>query len=692
MANNFGRSIEDKVVVSSIATTAGYMPRDLAPLQLGIFDGDTYVLSPSALPVNILLAVGSPHIGEQSVGGLLGNFANVNQINVSYKSGIFRAADVVQIDHQKAVTVTKHQISYLGYDGITLCKGIFFQCGKTYDLALDLSGQPVQQITGRADYTEIFSVKTDDCAVCPSGCLSNDQQVKYLNTLCSEINTNSVLSNRYIKASPVVKYCTPPPTIPKVWYAKFQVSACDGGDVAALATVKRQTTNKTKKLNDTSGIPVAGTTTYESDWVLIPAVAGTTPTALEIAAATPAAYVVGGFTLQNCSTCPAGSTSVAGGLSYLITIANAGSGTNAAAWLAEVQTAYPTAVAAIREDYSNATSSYVVTFPSAFVPPAVTPASTTNSYLGVVTPYCVLASSSYAWTSVDTAYKIVRKLTSTITNSDCIPDTTTLGLIQAYYLNDTTIVPASIIVSTPPMANSSVASGTDGCKTIYEVQQYSNILQDGCDWTALASYPALAAFKGFVWEVDLCKGWTLSGTGCPVPPVAQQDDVTMGIRFDVTFFSAIPQGAAYSVFDQENKEPIAVFASLNEAYVVPYGKITDLGISYRITQNYQKENLKGHTVLQDLVLSGLYKNEFYHDQEYKLQASQGWRRAVDPNRFYNYVKIVYDINPRTNNLDSGGFRRSFYFYYDTTDVVTGNAIVALINKIGLKNGNIKLIA
>lgn len=689
MANQFPRSIPNHVVVSSTQTTVGQTPYLLSPLQLGLFDADSFQVT-STLTNRVILAVGSPHTGEQTVGGLLGNFANLNEINSAYKSEAFKIQDIVEIDQAKAVTATRQQISYLGYDGINLCQGINFKCGKSYNVNIQLSGQPVEQLTGIGALPEIFSVKCDDCAACPTGCLTNDVKVKYLNKLVNNINTDTRFVNRFVRASPVVRYCTPPASVTKTWYAKFQTTVCDGSDVVALAAAKRQTTNKTKRINDTA-IPNAALSTYETDWYLIPAVAGASPTAAEQAAAAPANLVLNGFILPNCTICPTGATSVAAGTSYAISIMNAGAGTNAATWLTEVQAAYPSATAATRQEYINGISYYTATFPAAFVTPTPV-ASTTIYYLGVTAAYCVLPTTNYPWTPVDTAYKIIRKLQVVVTNALCVPDITTLPLLQSLYANDTSVVPGSAIVSTPTLANPSAVAGTDGCKTIYEIQQYSNLLQDGCDWTALASYLPLQPFNGFLWEIDVCKGWTLSGTGCPVPPVSAQDDVVMGIRFDVIFYRALPQGAAYSIYDHDNKNPVFLFASFTEALSQPNGILIDLGVPFKITQQYQKENLKGHSILKSIILTGYYKGEHYVDQEYKLLESMGYKRAIDPNKFYNYVKIVFDTQHHNAVIDSKQMRHSYYFYYDTNDVPSGQAIKDLINRLAEKNGSFKLLA
>lgn len=662
MANNFPASLEKHFLVSSVLGTTGVHTGELKPFQLGLFDSKFYK-SVSTVPSSVLLAIGSAHVGQKTVKGKLGNFANVNSINRSYKTPIIdtRCCNIVDAQHVKASNKNQSQIGYLGYDGVNYCGGIQFECDKSYYVEVQLVGQQVQALFGQ-DLCEIMTIQTDCCSACATGCTDTDMKEKYLDALINQINVENLKLNRFITAHKIIKRC-PVPTAPThTDFTKYCISVCDDGSAMALARVQASYTNKIVRSTRDGAI-----STYETDYI-VPGV--------------PTAYVAGATVLQNCTTCPAGATAVAGTKIYKVTIDNVGTGVNAAAWLAEVQavSGLSTATAAERIDFKYGTSTYLVNFPLAFATPTSPANDMTIEFIGLTDPYCTMPTTTYTWVACGTCYKVKRTLRTTIQNPDCNPGQVLTDLI-AYYANDSSIVSGTIVIPSTPVS--------DGCKTVYEIQQYSDCMQDGCDWTADATFKPIAAWNGFLWAVDVCAGWTLNSNGCPIPPTATTEEFVAGIKFEVNYLQELPEGCAYSIYDELSKEPIFIHVTFGE-FNNRDRVCTKFNVPFKITQQFKKENLRGHDVIKELILTGYYEGEVYHDNAvaenaYKYVAAEGLAYGIDKNKFYNYVKIVFDSTAHNTIHHAAPRRWTYYFYTEQNDILNEQKVIALVNKLLVKS-------
>ena len=660
--NTYPYSKEKNFFVASVNTTTGVHAHDITPFQLSLVDAASY-LSVNTITDKAILVIGSAHNAQNVIGGNLKNLGNPYSYEANYHSVPFTNSSIVALSHDKPVTQTTQSVYYLGYDGVNVCNGLQFECGKTYNVIVNLFGQPTEQLGGTPELQQYYTVVTDDCSKCVGGCLTTDNKVKYLNTLVDQINNNAVIVNRLIKAQAVIHYCAAPPTITQIGYTQYSMTVCDDGSALSLAKIKQVYGNSIKKLSRLGSF-----STYMTDFTLT-------------SAGAPAAYVTTDTVLANCAVCPAGSTTVPAYKQYKISIDNTGSGTNAAAWLAEVQSLYSTAVKADRIDFSFGTSSYLVNFPIAFVEPTTVPADSTFSYLGNSDMYCVLPSATYSWSVVDTAYKIVRTLHTTIQNPNCTPDTT-LADMQAFYLNRTDIVAGSIIIPSAPVS--------DGCKTVYEIQQYSNILKDGCDWVAVASFGRLAGYANNSWAVDVCQGWTLTTGGCPIPPTVVNNEAVLGIRFETSFFQSLPEYPAYGLYDQLNKEPVILFASFNETYTID-GTNLNSTAPFRQAVWAQRETMNGLSVLKSIVQTEKSNSREFYNMNYRMVAAMGLQYGLDPKKFYGCVKMVADNDSRVSFLDSSTYRTTYAFFYEINDKVTEQALISFVNKLAAKT-TVKLIA
>jgi len=668
---NFPASLEKHFLVSSVLGTSGVHTAELKPFQLGLFDSKFYKSVGSTVPSSVLFAVGSPHVGQQKVKGKLGNFANVNSVNRSYKTPVIdtRTAKVVEASYVKAQTVNQQPIAYLGYDGVNYCGSMQFECDKAYYVQVELQGQPVRAMWGR-DLCELLIVKTDCCDACATGCTTVDMKEKYVDELVRQINEENLFLNRFIKASKVIKRCPVATPATKTDFTKYCITVCDDGTAMALARVQAQYTKKVTRVSRTEAL-----STYEMDYQLT-------------SDPVPTAYSASTTTVQNCSVCPVGATATAASKIYKVTIDNTGAGTNAAAWLLEVQAivAYGTATAAERIEFKYGTSTYLVNFPVAFVTPVSPAADSTIEYVGMQDAYCTMPATSYTWTACGTCYKITRKLRTTIQNPDCNPGQVLTDLV-AFYSTDTSIVPGSVIIPATPVS--------DNCKTVYEIEQYSECMQDGCDWTAEATFKPVQAWNGFLWNVDVCEGYTLNGNGCPIPPAVTTEEFVAGIRFDVIYEEELPEGCAYSIYDNLNKEAIyvsAAFGEFNNANRV----CAPAYVPFKQTQNYKRENLRGHSVIKSLIMTGYYEGEVYYDQattenSFKLINAEGLNYGIDKNKFYDYVSVTFDSTEHTTIHHAAPRRWTVYYYFAHDDVNTGKAVIGMVNKL-LQKTDLPLLA
>lgn len=667
---NFPNALEKHYLVSSVLDKSNVHTVDLHPFQLGLFDSNYYKSVGSNLPQSVFFAVGSPHTGQNRVKGKLGNFGNTNSINRSYKTPAFdtRLMSVKEAKFEKAQPVSQQPIYYLGYDGVNYCGSLTFDCNTAYYLSIQLQGNPVQAMFGR-DLDEILVVKTDDCKDC-ANCTSKDMKEKYLTELIRQVNEENLFLNRFIKASKVIKHCPLPTPADKVDFKNYTITVCDDGSAMAMARIQSKYDFKIKRKSTQDGY-----STYVSDFILEDD-------------GVPTDYEAKSTILKGCDSCPVGSTTVAGSLIYKIQVSNFTDKDTKAEWVTEIKaiSGFSTAKSAELISLENGTSTYLVKFPLNFTEPTSPIANVKFEKIGTEEAYCEMPATTYSWSTGESAYKITRKLRTTIQDPDCNASSVLLAL-QDYYSSDSSIVPDSVIIPETPVG--------DGCKTTYELEQYSELLQDGCDWVAEAKFKAVQAFNGFMWNVDLCEGYTINANGCPVPPESEDEEFVAGIRFDIIYEEELPSGAAYSIYDNLNKEPIyfsARFGVWNSAD--PKKEVPN--VPFKQTQTWKRENLRGHSVIKNIILSGFNEGEAYYDQvsvdnAFKLIEAEGLKYGIDKNKFYDYISITYKVE-NTLNLSNTSFKTfKVFFYFDTNDVDTRQKLMSLINKV-LSKSDISLLA
>lgn len=668
--NTFPSVIEKHFLVSSVISASGQRTVDLTPYQLGLFENTYRKSVGGSLPSSVLLAVGSSHIGQAKTGGKLGAYTNVQSVDMSHKSPVIdtRATKVISTKHVLATTTNQQQIGYLGFDGLHPCNSMQFECGKTYYVEVEVSGQPVRSMFGQ-DLCKTYTVTTDCCDVCATGCTTAEMKQAYLDKLIFQLNENDPFLNRFVKFHKIIKYCVPetPPT--KTTYTKYCTSMCDGGSSIDLAKMQAfypsVTITKTKRED--------GISYYETDYVTT---------------GVPATYVKSSFVLQNCAVCPATTTAVAGVSQLLVTIDNAGTDILPATQLAAVQLVIPTATKATKTSFENGTGTYLVEVPAGYVVPTF-PADTTIELLGTSVGYCIVPTTSYTWTACGTCYKIKRTLQTVIQNPNCNPGQVLTDLI-AYYANDPTIVAGSIVAApvVAGMIGNQVTTATDNCKTTYQLEQWSECMADGCDWIDVASFKGVQAWNGFLWSPQICTGWTINAGGCPVPPVVATEDFVAGIKYEIIYDETLDADCAYSLYDGLSKEPIFVKMTFGEWGNTQVCK-ANYNVPFKITQHFSKESGRGHEVMKNIIQTQYNEGNLYTDSvaenAHKFNKANGLEWGIEPNHYYNYVELIFDsVQADRYYMSDTGRRFKYTFWYDQNDVLVGKDLVKMVNKIAIK--------
>lgn len=536
----------------SVLTDTTKSTADLAPLQLGLFDSKTYkALAPATSTskvYEILIAMGSPNEAK----------IDWENANVSFKSVPIQANRLISWRKALPKKALNHVVT-LGWDGVTDCKTIEVECGKTYSVDVEITGSPASRYFGTKPLAERFVYSFADCG---DDCVADPE--KLVDNMVLQINGSKNIGS-FAHAEKLIKY-TVDHTVVKIVYTLYTLTLNDEGSLQNLTDViATYPTAEYVIRKSRSGIE----SIYE---MLI----------LDDLGA-PAAYSTSAVTkIADCDTCPSGYTLVPKFYKYKVERSDAGD----AAALTEIATVYPDGsayVAPRRISYENGTSTYVVytsstTAPtgnvqgvytityaaSTFVIDGITfttgvdfsskstliTALTANStlatkytftsgsgnliiitqkvghesetapvvtvltfatvttaqvsaagdiitYIGSQNSYCELSSpSTVAWVEGDGMYKITRDLCLVIGDQPCDDPETDAAQIAAI----TAFYEG--MDGIVPDSLEQVSSGT--CANSYTLSQYSNLMEDGCG-IDVATFPALPIpFQGFTWAVCPC--------------------------------------------------------------------------------------------------------------------------------------------------------------------------------------------
>lgn len=646
----------ETIFVAKAIAPAGFRAYQIKPYQLGILDTETGLTVDQATwcpDKNYQFIWGSPSRGANHP--QFGDLGNAKSPIRSLSFGRFDKAHAFR----GATNEKKPFVAYLGWNGISDCKGLNLPCGEHYALHIRAKGKDVRDIFGQ-NYSELIPFKTGCCG----DCVADSEQPATAMAIVEAVN-NSFYAKSFAKAELVKSCCPVEAPFARTNFFDYCVTVCDAGDAGALADVQIQYPTQTVIRSARNG----GNSTYKIECVLT----------------LPAAYTQQATVAADCGTCGAGYTLVAGVNTYLITIDNTGVGTTPANWLTEVQVLFPTATAATRLGFTNGTSTYQVDLPTAFVP-APPYADATISLIGARAAYCLqTTATSTAWVQCGTKYKVTRTLCLTIQNSDCNATTPDLAAVQAMYLTDPNIVPGTVLLE-----------DTNDCMSTYTLDQYSNCLEDGCDTYGKdgAKFAPVAPYKFTQWAMCDCEGWTVDVDGCPVPPVVVADTCLAGVKFTGVYFDTTTGECSFDPYDQMFTEPVTLEVSIVSNN--PYDTCNVTEIPWTVTQMPTFPQGLGQKLLVDEIVSRNYDGYHFvsptHEDGHLLGERLGYEYGADRNKLYNYIYLYHNHDIQRSHLK---------FDHSTREMITiaveadktrlFNDIVKFLNGTLLSSGLCKLL-
>jgi hypothetical protein len=228
---------------------------------------------------------------------------------------------------------------------------------------------------------------------------------------------------------------------------------------------------------------------------------------------------------------------------------------------------------------------------------------------------------------------------------------------------------------------------TDGCKSVYRLEQYSlECVQDGCDYTAESRFGRMLPYKGISWETVNCEGWTFDVSGCPVPPVATTPaDCQCGIRFEVAFVDVINKDCCWSMAQHTVHEPISIQVNIRESEFLESAK--PLNIPFKVLQHGTFISGIGHQVLRDVIRFRNYRYENFNDplmpDACLYNRVEGLEYGVEVDEFYYAITLRHQAPTSSNSWQGNNLspEEEIVWYVKTTDYLTLLTLVKDINKM-----------
>lgn len=466
-----------KVLTNTAKSTA-----DLAPLQLGLFNSKNYqAIAPgtsTSKVYEILIAMGSPNDPK----------IDWENANVSFKSVPIQANRLISWRKALPKKALNHVVT-IGWDGVTDCKTITAECGKTYSLHVEIQGSPASRYFGSKPLTQRFVYTFADCG---ADCVADVE--KMVDSFVLQINSDKQISP-FAHAEKIVDYNGTDPVYTTVGFTKYTLTKVDEGSLQDLSDVQAfyEAENEEYLIRKSrTGI----TSVYE---ILIPTADGA-----------PAAWTVPASRalLSDC-TCPSGYALV--DVAYKFKIERQDLGT--AANLTTIRTVYSDA-GAFRLSYEGGVSTYVVHSATAAVPTpsdsGAAGAGDIKTAIGQDEAYCELdeeVPTTIAWVSGGTMYKIQKDVCTVIGDQPCDDgEDAALDAALNAWATANGLDPADFAVD---------ASGV--CANAATGKVWSELMEDGCG-IDVAVFKDLPTFKGFRWA------------DCPCETVTPHDIKNIGIR------------------------------------------------------------------------------------------------------------------------------------------------------------------
>ena len=614
----------------SVLTDTTKSTADLAPLQIGLFNTKNYKLiaptTSTSKVYEIGIAMGSPNQAK----------INWENANVSFKSVPIQANRLISWRKALPKKALNHIVT-IGWDGVTDCKTITAECGKTYSLHVEVQGSPAVRYFGAKPLTQRFVYTFADCG---DDCTADVE--KMVDSFVLQINSDKQISP-FVQAEKIVNY-TVDPSVTTVDYDRFTLTIADEGSLQNLTSVQAAYPNAISVVRiSRSGI----LSTYELIQL------GSLPD--------PADFSTSNITtIANCSTCPSGYTLVPKFYKFKVERTDAGTAGN----LATIATDYPdgsSAVAPVRLSYENGTSTYIVHKSTASTPSAAATGDIVTP-IGSTEPYCTLTSpTTVAWVQGTGLYRVTRDLCMVIGDQPCDDpetDAAQIAALTAYYAGNTSIVSGSL---------AQVSSGT--CANSYTLTQYSDLLEDGCG-IDVATFPKVDPYQGFHWTV------------CPCVTTTPNQIDNIGIRLTGAYVDTTFGNCSFMYDDYVELDLPKIIVRQGES-IVEVGECND---TWDVTtiQFPQYHIGNGTNVKKQYIEYMVFKHQRWND-------SPRWREIfgynydfIDTSKYYKFFYLEFEaIDKYNKNTGYGGMdirtTVTFAFPEDTNTTAFENLLESWIN-------------
>lgn len=664
---------------------AGKRAGDLKPYELGLFDQDTNLTVDAATwapDKSYVFKWKSPSVGMNNP-----QFGDIRGTELPLES-----LPVSRIDYSdafdQASMVGKPYVYYWGWDGISDCKTISLECHKDYGLQITVRGEYVRDTFGQ-NLTEIVPFTTGCCEDCQEKEIGSTTIDKILEA----IEKSTFYIDNYFTAEKVESCCPATAPFTKVDFKKWRIDVTDTGDSKALADLQAQYPDYDIAVYARKGV----TTTYEiciQDGV------------------TPVDYTqtrLGVLKCDDCPNCPTAFTKIDGGSKYiavfsepaltdatdafkLVNYANATTGQAAIDGLVEAHGALVTnyvANSAKLLTVGDDTVTLEVLVTAGSNPEQTLTEGITLTYIGETSAQCV-GSATFSWAECETVYKITRTVCTQFKKEDCtLADSVYLARVQEAIAGSPDIIDGTLAVR-----------DSNDCVISFQVDQYNNAcLEDGCDTYGKdgAKFDHISPYMGHTWDTCDCEGWTVDGSGCPVPPTVSTDDTCrVGVKFTGALISqeCLP-AAATDIRDDIPREPIQIEVTLIEQYNEE--ECDTLDIPFYEAQTGTMANGLGQYAKRYEVLSRIYDTWIYFSPKEELgslmQHRTGYEYSSDKCDGYHYIYLRHNSG-RNNNYyqgPQGANREEILIAVEKDNVPLFESIKSFLNGTLLSHGKKKLL-
>lgn len=666
---------------------AGKRAIDLKPFEIGLFDQDTQEavdVAKYCIDKSYVLKYKTANTGLQNA-----QFGDTRGAELPLESYPISRIDFKNV-FDSADAKGRPYVYYLGWDGISDCKTLSFECGKDYGLQITVRGEVVRDTFGH-NLTEIVPFTTGCC----EDCNVEEACEHTLETILEAIEKSSFYINNYFQVNAVKSCCPVEAPFDKKIYKKWKIALCDTGDAHALAELQAQYPYYDITLVARDGVD----STYE-----VCLKDGETPVDFTLTK-------TGVLECDECPDCPTAFTKTGGGDKYIVCFDSAvGAGVTT---LEEFDVAYytdpNTAQAAVdalvvaaagtipgfvadsasimSADCDKLTLQVCVTAGTDLTEHGLADVSVTN--IGKCIEQCE-GSATFSWAECDEAYKISRKVCVTFKKEDCAkPD--------AYYLDKVT---TSLVGAKDVDLTTLAISSSNDCMISFEVEQCNNAcLMDGCDTYGKdgAKFDRIPSFEGHLWKTCECEGWTVDAGGCPVAPeVADPSACLCGLKFEGALVDREFIPCNDDIDDDVPREPIQLEFTLIDQYNEE--ECDPLQMPVLEAQVGKMPEGLGQLAKRNEVLSRLYDGYIYTSPKAELGGLMahrlGYKYEIDPSKTYNYIYLRHNSSCRDyyyGSQQGQSKREEITLAFDSKERGRFEMFKDFINKTLLSHGHCGLL-